>query len=196
MLDKLFGSRLRAKILCWLFLHPDERYFIRQLKGLLDEDSTNISRELARLEKMGILTCQTEGRQKYYRVNLKCPVFSELEGLVRKTAGLAGLLRDALRPLSKKIKIAFVYGSMARGSVKSQSDVDLMVIGSCDFAEVVEALMPVQDKLGREVNPSVYPIDEFQKKIAAEHYFVKTVLGSPKILLIGEEHELTRLAQK
>ena len=119
-----------------------------------------------------------------------------MEGLVRKTAGLAGLLRDALRPLSKKIKIAFVYGSMARGSVKSQSDVDLMVIGSCDFAEVVEALMPVQEKLGREVNPSVYPIDEFQKKIAAEHYFVKTVLGSPKILLIGEEHELTRLAQK
>ena len=71
MLDKLFGSRLRAKILCWLFLHPDERYFIRQLKGLLDEDSTNISREFARLERMGILTCQTEGPQKYYRVNHK-----------------------------------------------------------------------------------------------------------------------------
>ena len=99
MLSKLLGSKPRAKVLGWLFLHPDERYFVSQLKSLLDDDSTNISRELARLEKMGILTCQTEGRQKYYQVNRECPVFSELEGLVRKTAGLADVLRDAFKPL-------------------------------------------------------------------------------------------------
>jgi len=196
MLAKLLGSKLRAEVLGWLFLHPDERYFVRQLKGLLDEDSTNISRELARLEKMDILTCQTEGRQKYYQVNHKCPVFSELEGLVRKTAGLADMLRDILKPLSKKIKIAFIYGSLAKGSAKSQSDVDLMVIGSCAFAEVVEVLMPVQDRLGREVNPSVYPVEEFQKKVAVEHHFIKTVLSGHKIFLIGDEGELTKLAQQ
>jgi len=196
MLDKLFGSKLRAKVLGWLFLHPDERYFVRQLKSLLDDDSTNISRELARLKKMGILTCQAEGRQKYYQVNPQCPVFSELEGLVRKTAGLADVLRDACKPLSKKIKIAFIYGSMAKGSIESQSDVDLMVIGSSRFGEVVNAMSKAQHKLDREINPTVYPLNEFRQKVLAEHHFINTVLKEPKIFLIGDENDLRSLAKK
>jgi len=195
MLDRLFGSKLRSKVLGWLFLHPDEHYYVRQLRGLLDDDSTNISRELARLEKMGILTCQTEGRQKYYQVNRKCSVFYELEGLIRKTSGLADVLKDALGPIAKRIKVAFVYGSMATGSGQSQSDVDLMVIGSCSFGQVVNAIGQTQDKLGREVNPSVYPVDEFRRKVAGKHHFLTTVLDEPKIFLIGDENELGKLAQ-
>jgi uncharacterized protein len=194
MLAGLLGSRLRAKVLGWLFSHTDERYFGRQLEELLREDSTNVSRELARLAKMGILTCQTEGRQKYYQANKSCPVFTELRGLILKTAGLADVLRMALKPLSKKIKVAFVYGSFALDSAKADSDVDLMVIGSCDFGEIVDAVGKAQDKLGREVNPSIYPVDEFQKKVAAEHHFLKTVLAGSKIFLIGDEHELEGLA--
>jgi nucleoside diphosphate kinase len=129
MIDKLFGSKLRAKILGWFFLHTDERYFVRQLKGLLKEDAANISRELLRLADMGILTCQTEGRQKYYQANKDCPVFAELRGLIVKTAGLVDVLRGSLKSLSKKIKAAFVYGSFAADSAKAGSDVDLMVIG-------------------------------------------------------------------
>jgi len=177
-----------------VFLHPDERYFGRQLAELLKEDSTNTSRELTRLAKMGILNCQTAGRQKYYQTNKNCPVFSELHGLVLKTAGLVDVLRGALKPLSKKIKVAFVYGSFAANSAKADSDVDLMVIGSCSFGEVVDAVGKTQDKLGREVNPSVYPADEFKKKVAAEHHFLKTVLAGAKIFLIGDEHELEGLA--
>lgn len=195
MLDKLFGSKLRSKVLCWLFLHPDERYFVRQLKSLLKGDAANISRELSRLAGMGILTCQTEGRQKYYQVNHKCPVFSELEGLVRKTDGLADVLKDSLLSLSKKTKVAFIYGSFATNSAKAASDVDLMVIGSCSFGDVVDAIHYSQDKLGREINPSVYPVDEFRKKAAGRHHFIKTVLNNPKIFLIGDEDELKRLAE-
>ena len=194
MLDKLFGSKLRARLLIWLFLHTDERYFVRQLKVLLKEDAANISRELLRLADMGILTCQTEGRQKYYQANKNCPVFTELRGLVLKTAGLANVLHRALKPLSKKIKAAFVFGSFAANSARAGSDVDLLVIGSCSFGEVAAAVGKAQDKLGREVNPSVYPLDEFKKKAAAGHHFIKTVLAGPKIFLIGNENELERLA--
>jgi len=194
MLAELLGSKLRAKILGWLFSYPDERYFGRQLAELLKEDSTNTSRELARLAKMGILNCQAEGRQKYYQPDKACPVFAELRGFVLKTFGLADILRYALKPLAKKIKAAFIYGSFAADSAKVNSDVDLMVVGSCTFDEVVDAVGKTQDKLGREVNPSVYPTDEFKKKIAAGHHFLKTVMEKPKIFLIGNEHELERLA--
>jgi DNA-binding transcriptional ArsR family regulator len=195
MIDKLFGSKLRAKILAWLFSHTDERYFVRQLKGILQEDAANISRELLRMTDMGILICQIEGQQKYYQANKNCPIFAELQGLVLKTAGLVDVLREALKPLSKKIKTAFVYGSFAASSAKAQSDVDLMVIGNCDFSEIVEALMVTQNRLGREVNPTVYPVDEFRKKLAVKHHFLQTVLKEPKIFLIGDENELAKLAR-
>ncbi len=194
MLAELLVSKLRAKVLGWLFAHVDERYFGRQLAEILDEDSTNVSRELARLAKMGILICQSEGRQKYYQANRACPVFAELRGLILKTAGLVDILREALKPLLKKIQAAFIYGSFASNSVKASSDVDIMVIGSCDFGEVVDALGKAQERIGREVNPSVYPADEFKKKMTAEHHFLKTVLAGPKIFLIGDENELKGLA--
>jgi predicted nucleotidyltransferase len=195
MLAKLLGSKLRAKVLSWLFLHPDQRFFGRQLEELLHEDSTNISRELARLAKLGILAFQVEGRQKYYRANRESPIFSELQGLVIKTAGLVDVLREALEPLSKKIRVAFVHGSFAKGTVKPDSDVDLIVIGSCRFGEVVDAINEAQDKLGREVNPTVYPLSEWREKLASGNHFVCSVSSArDKIFIMGNKDDLAGLA--
>ena len=196
MFATLLGSRLRARVLGWLFTHPDERYFGRQLESLLGEDSTNISRELARLAVMGVLTCQTEGRQKYYQANAACPVFDELRGLAAKTFGLAEALQEFLRPLRRKVAVAFVYGSQAGGKARAASDVDLMVIGKATFGEVVAALRPAHDRLGREVNPTVYPEAEFRAKLAKKRHFLRAVMDGPKIFLVGDERVLKGLAEK
>jgi len=196
MLAELLGSGLRAKIVGWLFTHPDEEFFVRQLESLLGEDSTNLSRELARLERLGILTCQARGRQKHYRPNPTCPIYAELRGIARKTAGLADIIKELLKPLSAKIIIAFVYGSQARGTQQAASDVDLMVVGKVGFGEVVAALQPAQEKLGREINPTVYSKAEFHAKIVAGHHFVKSVMEGPKVFVIGDDRELAGLGQK
>lgn len=195
MLANLLGSRLRAKLLGWLFSHPDERYFVRQLTALLGEDSTNVSRELARLEKLGILVSTLEGRQKYYQANRLCAVFPELRGLAIKTAGVADVLRDALTPMSDRISLAFVYGSMATGEATSASDVDLLVVGEVTFGEVVDGLQSAEETLRREVNPTVYPVAEFRAKLAASHHFVTDVVSRPKVFLLGNEDELRRMAE-
>lgn len=194
MLDKLFGSKLRAKVVGWLFTHPDESFFGRQLTILLGEDSTNISRELARLEEIGLLIRRDEGKQKYYQANPECPVFDELRGLVVKTAGLADILRGALAPMADRIKVAFMYGSFAEGRERRGSDVDVLVVGNATFAEVVSALGRAQELLRREINPTIYPPAEFRSKLAAGHHFVKSVLAQPKVFLIGDERELAGLA--
>ena len=196
MLDKLFRSRLRAKLLAWLLSHPDERYFVRQLQSLLQEDATNLSRELSRLADMGILTRKVEGRQKYYQADSQCPVFRDLQGLVVKTSGVADVLRSALAPLGRRIRVGFVYGSIARGELSAASDVDVVVVGSVSFRAVVSALSRSQDKLGREVNPIVYTPKEFRQKLAAGHHFLTAVLKGPKMFLIGGERELAGLAEK
>jgi predicted nucleotidyltransferase len=194
MLDKLLGSSLRAKLLGWLFSHHDQRYFVRQLTGLLGEDSTNTSRELARLEKSGILLCTREGRQKYYQANPRCPIFNELRGLALKTAGVADVLRSALTPLAKLIRVAFIYGSFARSEENAGSDVDLLVVGAAQFGDVVSALGPAQEALGREINPTVYPVAEFGAKVASKHSFITQVMNGSKVFILGDERELARLA--
>jgi predicted nucleotidyltransferase len=194
MLATIFGSKLRAKVLGWLFTHPDERYFVRQLTSLLEEDSTNVSRELARLEKTGILILTTEGKQKYYQANRESPIFNELHGLIVKTVGVADVLRTALEPALGQIEIAFIFGSIARSADDRRSDIDVMVVGAISFGETVDLLSTAEEKLGREVNVVVYPISEFNQKVREDHYFVKTVLDGEKIFLIGDEHELARLA--
>lgn len=196
MLTTLFGSKLRAKVLGWLFTHPDERYFVRQLTSLLGEDSTNVSRELARLQKIGVLTLAIEGKQKYYQTNKQSPLFDELHGLMVKTVGVADVLRSALSPAKRRIKVAFIFGSVASGTEARTSDIDMMVIGRTTFSEIVSFISPAQETLGREINPVVYPVSEFKHKTRENHNFLETVLEGDKVFLIGDEGELARLVGK
>lgn len=195
VLDQLLGSRLRARLLGWLFSHADERFFVRQLAAVLREDSTNLSRELARLEALGIVTGVREGQQKYFQADPACPIYSELRSLVAKTTGAGDLVRAALQPLAPSIDVAFIFGSVAAGRETAASDIDVFVVGRVSLQDLMEVLSPIQSRLGREVNPTVYPAMEFREKIMRGHHFLSAVLEGPKIFLIGSFRELERLAE-
>lgn len=184
---------VRKEVLALLLTSPHQSWHLRDIARKTGFAPGTVQRELTGLSQAEIVIKRKDGNRMYYQANRSCPIFPELSGLLRKTAGLADVLKDALKPLSKKIRAAFVYGSFAADSLKSDSDIDLMVIGSCGFGEVVAAIGKTQNKLGREINPSVYPVDEFRKKTAAGHHFLKTVLASPKVFLIGEENGLEKL---
>lgn len=194
MLEILLGSRLRARLLGWLFTHPDERFFGRQLAVILGEDSTNVSRELLRLTSLGILTSKLEGKQKYYQANRLCPVFSELHSLAVKTIGINDLLREALEPFKDKIRTAFIYGSFAELKEQMSSDLDLVIVGDVTIKEINVALTSVQEHIQREINPSVYSIAEFTEKSKSGQHFINSVLTKPKIFIVGDEHDLENLA--
>jgi predicted nucleotidyltransferase len=196
MLEALLGSKLRAKVLGWLFSHPDERYFVRQLTALLKEDSTNVSRELARLEKTGILVSTTEGRQKYYQANRQSPLFNELHGLMLKTVGVADIIKKALEPRMADIKLAFIFGSVARKAENRFSDIDLLVVGDITFGEVVDLISTAEEALSRELNPVVHTLAEFNRRLSENHYFIRDVLSGDKIFVIGDENELKALVGK
>lgn len=144
--DALFG-KARGLVLGLFFSHPRDEFYTRQVTQLLQTGQGALQRELSRLADAGILLREARGRQVYYRANEDCPICHELLGLMLKTIGLADVLRSALAPLSKRIEVAFVYGSMAKGTLTESSDVDVMVLGEASFGEVVAALNPTQDIL-------------------------------------------------
>ncbi len=193
--SSLFG-RTRQTLLALLYARADQERLQESLIQLAGLGRGTVQRELAFLVRAGIVTRTVRGRQVYFQANPASPIYSELRGLVVKTVGVADALRAALAPLAGRIHAAFIYGSVAKGTERRASDVDVMVIGEVSFAEASEALALVQETIGREVNPSVYPPAEFRAKLAAKHHFLRTVLKGEKIFLIGDEHELGRLAKK
>jgi len=188
----LFG-KVRCAILALFYGHTDESFYTRQVAQITGVSTGTVHRELDKLTAAGILNREVRGRQVYHYANKDCPIFAELKNLVMKTFGLVDVLNAALIPLAERISAAFIYGSFAQGQQNASSDVDVMVIGEVSFTEVVEALAPAQEKLRREINPTVYPPDEFGKKLAEGHHFLTSVIKGEKIFLVGSERELAGL---
>lgn len=130
-----------------------------------------------------------------YQADRGCPLFEELAGIFRKTTGLADVLREALEPLGDRVRIAFVFGSVAQGKERGTSDVDVMVLGSAGFERVVEALMSVGERLRREINPVVMSPGEFRSQLKARDRFVSRVAREPKLFIKGDAGELGEPAQ-
>ncbi|MCX6925410.1 MAG: nucleotidyltransferase domain-containing protein [Verrucomicrobia bacterium] len=189
----LFGKSKRA-LLALFFIHPERSFYLRQVTRMLGIGQGAVQRELARLVEAGLLVRTRVGSQVHYQANAASPIFGELKAVMVKTAGVADVLREALAGLAEEIALAFVYGSLARGEGKANSDVDVMIIGAVSFGEVVSVLQSAQKTIGREVNPSVYSEREFREKLRARHQFVASVASAPKVFLVGGEHELNRLA--
>jgi len=190
----LFG-KTRRSLLAILYRDPNQSFYVRQIIRLIGSGHSSIQRELKQLSEAGILTRSHKGRDVYYQANLNCPIYEELRSLILKTSGLGDILRAALGPLDNCIKASFIYGSFTVGRDTASSDVDLMVIGDVTFGEVVQALQPAQETLGREINPTVYPPSEFVKKVSDKNNFLNRVLSGKKIFLIGDNNELARLAR-
>ena len=193
--EVLFGAA-RRKILALLFGHSDQAYHLRQVVRETRLSPGGVHRELGQLTEAGIVTRSREGRQVYFRANSASPIFAELKSLLTKTVGVADVLRGALLPLRNRCRVAFIYGSFARGEERRSSDVDVLVVGDVSFAEVSDALGPPERTLSREVNPVVYGEAEFRSKTAENRMFVNTVLREPKVFLLGDEDELKRVADE
>ncbi|MBU1206815.1 MAG: nucleotidyltransferase domain-containing protein [Proteobacteria bacterium] len=191
----LFGKTRRA-VLALFYTNPDESFYLRQAIRAIGLGQGTVQRELTRLTEAGLLVRFVKGHQVYYQANRQSPIFSEMKSLIVKTAGVGDILRVALNDFLDRILLAFIYGSLAAETHKATSDVDLMVVGDLSFAEIAAALHPAQEKLSREVNPTVYSIAEFRKKLQTGHHFINTVIREPKIFLIGDEGELKKLGAK
>jgi predicted nucleotidyltransferase len=190
----LFGKTRRA-VLGLLYSHVEESFYLRQIARTAGVGLGAVQRELKKLSEAGIIRRIVLGRQVYYQANPECPVYAELRNLVVKTVGVGDVLKAALVPLTDRIKVAFLFGSLVRGGQRSSSDVDVMVVGDVSFAEVVSALGRVQETIRREINPLIYPPEEFRSKLSEDHHFLKRALEGSKFFLIGDDYELAKLVE-
>lgn len=183
--DALF-TKTQQRVLSLLYGKPDQSFYTNEIVRWADMGRGTVRRELDRLVAAGLLVTRREGNQLHFQANRTNPVYAELLGMVRKTFGVADVVRDALEPLDERVGLAFVFGSMAKGGDEKGSDIDLMLVGvDLVYAEVIELLIPLETFLGRPINPILYTPQAFRKKLQEENSFLLRVLEQPKLMIKG-----------
>ena len=192
-LAELLSSRARAEIFRLLFSGTGEELHVREIERRSGLNDSTLRQELRKLVRLDLVRSRRDSNRIYYRAKTENPLYADIRSLVLKTLGLADVLKSVLR--DKRVRAAFVFGSIACGEEKSGSDVDLMVIGDLGLRDLSGLLSGIEEKIGREINPHVLHRDEFRKRVRAKEHFVSRVMESPKIFIIGSQHDLETMGR-
>ena len=190
-------SEVRKKVLRYFFTHTEANLYLREIAVIIKVDPGNLSKELANLEKEGVFKSVERGKQKYFSLNERYPLFNELKSMIFKSVGAEGSIKQMLEDI-EGILWAFIYGSYAKGGEKPSSDIDLVAVINKDKfkADAFEKkAYDLSRELSREINYSYYPENEWRNKAKKGDSFIKNILKQEKIMLIGDENGLRRFTE-
>jgi hypothetical protein len=188
MLEELFVSRVRVKILQLFLSSPAGLFHVREIVRRVDEEINAVRRELARMEKFGLVDSEWRANRRLYRFRKDYTFYPELLGLVAKSYGLGGAIIKKRQNLGK-IKFAFLATRFLEGRVEGEN-VDLLIVGQVVLPELQAIIADEQAKREAEINYSYMDIAEFQFRVRRRDPFILRVLIQPKIMLMGAEEEL------
>ncbi len=188
-MEELFVSKVRVKML-QLFLASQETLFhVREIVRRVDEEINAVRRELARMEKFGMVTSEWRANRRLYRFRKDYILYSELLGMVTKAVGLGGAIVKSKSRLGR-VKYAMMATRFVKNEISSADDVDILVVGQIIQPELQSIIAEEQTKREREINYTFMDEPEFQFRVKRRDPFILKVLVQPKIMLIGEEDEL------
>lgn len=191
-LASIFATPTLAALLGVFAREPERRYYQKELVSLTGCSLYLVQRELGRLERAGLVIRTPRGRQVEYVPNVAHPAFRGLREALLRTLVLGEPIRKALES-AEGVRLAFVFGSVARGEDQNGSDLDLMVIGDLGLRDVAKLIVPVLRDLGREPNIVVLTAEEFGARASEGEHFVAAVLGEPKLWVLGDDSQLAEL---
>jgi len=149
-------------------------------------------RELIHLETIGLLKSRMSGRQKYYSLNTNHTLFPEFKSMILKTVGIGDVLKRVVKDRDDIIA-AFIYGSYAKNTEDTESDIDIFVVGDISSKDLQEVVSAIEGETKREINPTVYSLNELKKKYKAKNHFILSVFKETKLFLKGDENGFRKL---
>jgi uncharacterized protein len=188
----LFG-KTRRNVLALLFGQPGRSFYLREIAARAGSGMSQVQKELQQLTSARLVLREQRANQTHFRANSEAPIYAELLGIVTKTFGVADVLRKMLAPYKNRIRLAFIYGSIAKDAATAASDVDLLLVADLPPSDVSLPLERAQKRLGRKISLITYSTEEFGAMLTQKHHFISAVLAGPKIWLVGDERILDEL---
>lgn len=192
MLIDLLISKVRVKILELFLGNPGEMYHVREIVRRVGEEINAVRRELARLEKTGLLASEWRANRRFYSVKKDFIFYFELLSMVNKSVGLGGGILKSRAKIGK-IKYAMLSGSFVRGKPYTPNDVDLFVVGNIVLPELGAIVRDEEARRNREINFTPMTEEEFNFRKNRRDPFVMNILSMPRVMLIGDEEEMVKL---
>lgn len=196
MLDDLLFGRTRAALLRELYANPDRRISFNDLVRRLKSGPGAVSRELAMLSSAGLISEEREGNQRFVSASVTSPVYAELKAFLTKASGAPSFIRDALRDLEGSIEVALIFGSVAKGTERPDSDLDLFVAGTAGYSVVSQRMHPMSERLGRSVQIVYFDVSSSVDRASLQKPSTRAMLEGPKVFVLGDERRLEDLLSK
>lgn len=193
LLSDILSSRVRAEYFRLFFgINPNELH-LREIERKSGFAIGTVRQEAKKLEKLELIIKRVDGNRTYYQANRSHPLFPALHDLVLQTSGLVDVFKENL--IDERIQFAFIFGSIAKGTENAESDIDLFVVGNIGLRDLIKKIKNPAVLLKRQINPHVMTLTEFQKRIKEKEHFVYSVINTPKLMIIGNENDLTKLGK-
>jgi len=188
-------TKNRAELLKLFFTNPDQAFYMQEIGRILGKKPGTFQRTLNNLVSEGTLESEYRANARYFKVNKNYPLFEELKGIVFKTVGVSGSLKDVLERVGN-VEFAFIYGSFAKAKENYMSDIDLITIGDLDEDRLIGELDKLEEQLQREINYKLYTLKEFRKEVEGRIPFLVEILRDKKVMVIGDETELQKISEE
>ena len=199
MIDALFGSKTRVKLLHLFLNHPGQSFYVREITRLIEEQINSVRRELSNMLEVGIITSESTDNKLYYEVNQRYEFYMPLRAIFANepmTGAPLQKLDDAtvndsyVHALSEipSLRLAIFAGVLVKGST---SPVDILLVGSLPAAKAKVAIGVVERHEGRAVNYTVLPYDEFYYRLSVRDRFITQILNGKHRVALDKDHVLT-----
>jgi hypothetical protein len=197
MIAQALFTPAQQKLLGLLFVRVNQGFHLNEIMRLTGLGSASAQRELKRLHDSGLIVSERIGNVRRFRPNKECLVYTELSGLVKKTFGLVSVLNSALAPLASALNVAFVYGATAKEQEAMETNVELLLIGdNTSYGELLSRLPVAERILRRKINPNLYSVPDFKRRLREQQPFILQVLREQKIYVLGDEADLEIIKQE
>ena len=193
-LAEILSSNTRAEFFRLLFGLNQKEYYLRELAKCSGMTIGTIQQEALKLENLGLIHKRRDGNRTYFSANKDHPIYMDIHRLVLKTTGLRDVLKLYLS--DDLISFAFVFGSIATGTEKPDSDIDLFVVGDIGLRGLSKYLTEPGQMIGREINSYTISKKELIDKIIQHDHFISTVISSQKLFIKGDENEFGKLVEE
>ncbi|AVR99412.1 transcriptional regulator [Pseudoduganella armeniaca] len=191
MIASALFTPAQQKLLGLLFMRVNEGFHLNEIMRLTGLGSASAQRELKRLHEAGLIVSERIGNVRQFRPNKQNIVYEELTSIVKKTFGLVSVLNSALAPMRKSLNVAFVYGKTAKEQEASSDAIELLLIGeNTTYGELLSRLPVAERLLRRKVNPNLYSLPDFHRRLREQQGFILNVLSERKIFVLGDETDL------
>lgn len=196
MIPSALFTPAQQKLLGLMFVRVNEGFHLNEIMRLTGLGSASAQRELRRLHEAGVITSERIGNVRQFRPNRDSPVFDELASIVKKTFGLVSVLHSTLLPLRRSLNVAFVYGKTANEQEASADAVELLLIGeNTTYGELLNRLPVAERLLRRKINPNLYSLDDFKRRVREQQGFIINMLQDRKVFVLGDETDLDDIVQ-